>query len=247
MKNKITLIQVLFLCVFIGCAVFFISRLSQKNKTETEMQGLQDLVQDTGETEEYDGNGMLMRYRNLYDANNDMVGWLRVEGTCIDYPVLYKNDSNAYYLHRNFERQNSEAGIPFLDYQCAPIDDCTNLIIYGHNMRNGTMFHELLNYKDKDFWEKNKYIRFDTLYDRRIYEIFAVFHVTKGSGFKYYEFIRAENYEGFDSFISACKGYSLYDTGITPLYGDKLLTLSTCSYNSNDERFVVIGREISRE
>ena len=252
MKRKITLIQILFLCVFIGCGIYFAAYYVNKHKTEKEMEQLQDMVQDnstdTEEIESYEPNGMLTRYYELYERNNDMIGWLRIEGTCIDYPVMYKDDSNAYYLHRSFEGEVNSAGMPFLDYQCDPLGNSQNTIIYAHNMRNGTMFHELLNYKDKEFGESYPYINFDTLYERRQYQIFAVFSTAVGASdeFRYYEFIDAENNEEFNSYVDECIAHSFYSTDIHPEYGDELITLSTCSYSRNNERFVVVGKLIAK-
>ena len=223
-----------------------------KHETEKEMEQLQDMVQDnsteTEQIETYEPNMMLTRYYALYERNNDMSGWIKIDGTCIDYPVMYKDDSNAYYLHRNFDGEESSAGMPFLDYQCNPLGDDQNIIIYAHNMRNGTMFHELLNYRDQDFGTAYPYISFDTLYERRQYQIFAVFHTRVGEPdeFKYYEFINAENNEEFNSFVDECIAHSLYSTDIYPEYGDDLITLSTCSYNADNERFVVVGKLIAR-
>ncbi|MCH5213295.1 MAG: class B sortase [Oscillospiraceae bacterium] len=252
MKRKITLIQILFLCVFIGCGIYFAKYYIDKHKTEKEMEQLRDMIQDTGEETEqietYEPNGMLTRYYPLYERSNDMSGWIKIDGTCIDYPVMYRAESNAYYLHRNFDGEDNSAGMPFLDYQCDPRGSSQNMIIYAHNMRNGTMFHELLNYRDHDFAASYPYINFDTLYERRQYQIFAVFNTRVGAPdeFKYYEFINAENNEEFNAFVDECIAHSLYSTDMRPEYGDELITLSTCSYNANDERFVVVGKLIAR-
>ena len=253
MKRKITLIQILFLCVFIGCGIYLAGRYMNKHKTEKEMEQLQDMIQDnsteTEQIETYEPNGMLTRYYALYERNNDMSGWLKIDGTCIDYPVMYKDDeSNAYYLHRNFDGEDNSAGMPFLDYQCDRDGKSQNIIIYAHNMRNGTMFHELLNYKDKDFEAAYPYISFDTLYERRQYQIFAAFSTAIGSEdeFRYYEFINAENNDEFNAFVDECISHSFYSTDIRPEYGDELITLSTCSYSRNNERFVVVGKLIAK-
>ena len=252
MKSKIALIQILFLCVFVICGFFAAVYFIDRHGTEREIQQLQGMVKDTPDEvgrELYEENGMLSRYYELYERNHDMAGWIKVDGTCIDYPVMYKEDSNAYYLHRNFEEEKNSAGMPFLDYQCSTDGSGTNMIIYGHNMRNGTMFHDLLNYEDQSFEQANPYISYDTLYDRRRYEIFAVFKTSVGSAdeFKYYEFVDAADNEEFNSYVDACIAHSLYDTGIRPEYGEQLITLSTCSYNSNNERFVVAGRLIDKK
>lgn len=267
MKKWMTLIQILFLCIFLGCGIYIAKFIHDKNVTEEEFEEIQSLVQDFGGTpfgdaaegagaeeapastpapERYEENGMLSRYYKLYQENPDTVGWIKIADTSIDYPVMYNKDSNAYYLHRNFRKQESSAGIPYMDYQCTLDGSCDNYILYGHNMRNGTMFHDLLDYEDRSFWENHRYIGFDTLYHRCRYEVFAVFHTRVGAKneFKYYNFVKAETREEFDSYVQQCIELSEFKTGIVPQFGEKLLTLSTCSYNFSNERFVVAARLI---
>lgn len=260
MKRIITLLQILFLCIFIGCGAYFGKLYYDRVQTEKEMEYLAQMIDDAepepapeevseavpepaAQTDEREANGMLSMYYKLYEQNNDMAGWVSINGTKINYPVLYSADSNAYYLHRNFEKQKSSAGMIFMDYQCDRDGKSINTILYGHNMRNGTMFHTLLSYEEKAFRDKYPSIGFDTMYDHGSYEIFAAFHTSVGSKneFRYYDFIDAESKEDFDSFIARCKAESIYDTGITPIYGERLLTLSTCSYNTGNERFVVMA------
>ncbi len=258
MKSKITLLQILFLCVFVGCGIYAAKYNYDKNKTEKEIAALKNEIQaaenaaeetngqaqEPTETETWEADGILTRYHSLYDANSDMAGWIKIDGTAIDYPVMYNGESNAYYLHRNFEKQHSSAAIPFLDYQCDRTGNCDNMIIYAHNMRNGTMFRSLLLFDDAEFERENSIIQFDTLYNRCKYEVFAAFYTAVGSKdeFRYYEFINAETEDDYNAFIDECISHSLYDTGIRPSYGELLLTLSTCSYNTNNERFVVVAR-----
>lgn len=270
MKRKITLVQILFLCIFIGCGIYLVKFRYDKSNTEKEMEQLQSMVKETEnenqqsdnvefviddddtssntQVNEYESNGMLTRYYDLYQTNNDMVGWIKIDGTIIDYPVVYNENNNVYYLHRNFYKENSSSGVPFLDFQCNLQDWSDNLIIYAHNMRNGTMFHELLEYSKLGFWENHKIVKFDTMYVRCEYEVFAAFRTAVGSEdeFMYYEFINADSKEDFDEYVKNCKDKSLYDTGITPEYGETLLTLSTCSYNTNNERFVVVARQTKK-
>ena len=254
MKRKLTLIQILFLCVFIICGGILVKYYMEKKSTEKEMEDLREALvlpdekaeggEEAPAAETWEADGILTRYHGLYDKNNDMAGWIRIDGTVIDYPVLYNGESNAFYLHRNFNKEKSDAGIPFLDYQCDRAGNSDNMIVYGHNMRNGTMFHDLLKYADKGFYDEHKYVRFDTMHNRCVYEVFAAFRVKVGSKdeFRYYDFINSETQEGYDAYVSSCKAHSLYDTGVKPSYREKLLTLSTCSYNSNNERFVIVAR-----
>ena len=252
MKGKITLIQILLICVLVICSYLVVDNLIKKErdkvgfeKIKNEVATISPVTSDEPLTEEIKQQRLNV-YKDLYERNNDTVGWIRILGTQIDYPVLHNTQSNAYYLHRNFEREYSSSGIPFLDYQCKSDATSDNTIIYAHNMRNGTMFHDLLKYADKSFYDTHKTVEFDTLTDLGTYEVFAVIRTKVGSKneFKYYDFVEADSPAEFDSFVSECISNSLYKTNIIPQYGDKLLTLSTCSYNTDNERFVVFAKKI---
>lgn len=253
MKGKITLIQILLICVFLICSLMLISEHIEKNRDINELDTVirtapkQDQAAADNESGAEDSTEKLNKYKSLYELNNDTVGWIRISDTNIDYPVLQNTQSNAYYLHRDFEREYNSSGIPFMDYQCRSDATGDNTVIYAHNMRNGTMFHDLLKYKRREFYEQHKTIEFDTLDELGKYEIFAVLHTNVGveNEFKYYEFINAETSSEFDDFVSECIKRSIYKTDIVPVYGDRLLTLSTCSYNSGNERFVVFARKIT--
>lgn len=246
MKGKIAFIQVLLILTVIICGYSIVENMLDKRDTFNSKEIVSEEYSPGISPDEGDSaSDRLRKYNELYLQNSDMAGWIRVSDTAIDYPVMHSVQSNAYYLHRNFNREENAAGIPFLDYQCNPQQPNDNMIIYAHNMKNGTMFHDLLKYKNKEFYATHTEIEFDTLYETGIYEIYAVLHTKVGSEneFKYYDFIDAESAEEFDKFISECISRSSYETGIVPEFGDKLLTLSTCSYNTDNERFVVFARK----
>lgn len=190
-------------------------------------------------------NGMLAGYYELYQKNSDMVGWIKIDGTKIDYPVV-KGADNEFYLHKNFDKEYQYCGIPFADYQCDVEKPDDNIVIYAHNMKDGSMFAALLKYADTDFLNEHKTIIFDTLYERGEYELAYVLRTKpdKKEYINYCEFINAGGAEEFDEFIARAGKAALYaDTENTPVYGDKLLTLSTCSYNTSNERLVVIAKK----
>lgn len=261
MKKKLIAVQLLFLVIFLACAgylgkYFYDSVRAKSDFAELRREietaqsnsnvGEKENTENTEKPPERAENGMLKKYYSLSQQNGDMVGWISIPGTSVDYPVMYQNDNNDYYLHRNFKKEYRYSGLPFLDYQCSLGEPSANLIIYAHNMKDGSMFAPLTDYDDKRFYESHKIIRFDTLYDENLYEVAGVFRTTMGAAdeFKYYEFVNAHTDEEFYSFIDKVKKISLYDTGVNPIFGDNLLTLSTCSYGTSDERFVVVARKI---
>lgn len=190
---------------------------------------------------------VLDRYSGLYALNHDMVGWLSIPGTVIDYPVVQCGD-NEYYLHHNFYGEEDKYGCLFVK-DVADVDTPgDNFIIYGHNMKDGSMFGELDLYRESAFYEKNPRIRFDTLYEERTYEIMAVFlsrvYGDDEEGFKYYQFYRADTEEEFLAFYQQAAGASLYETGVTAAFGDTFLTLSTCAYHEEDGRLVIVAKRV---
>lgn len=188
----------------------------------------------------------LPEYIEVSALNPDMVGWIQIEGTKIDYPVMQTPDDPEYYLHKDFYGKYSSHGCIFTEEYCSIEPASDNITIYGHNMKDGSMFGVLRNYRSKSYWENHRYIYFDTLYERHTYEIFAVFTTvaTKGAGFAYHQFIDAEDQAEFDEYVADCLAASLYDTGISAQYGDKLITLSTCEYSQKNGRLVVVAKRI---
>lgn len=184
----------------------------------------------------------------LHKENQDCFGWIRIEGTMIDYPVMHRPSEESYYLHRDFYGEYSANGSLFLSEACDPeISD--NLVIYGHHMKSGKMFAALEKYKEPAFYEGHPEISFYTLYGKETYRIFSVFctSVGAGDGFPYYTFIKARDMDEYREFIRDVKGLSLYDTGVTADYGDKLLTLSTCEYSQKNGRFVAVAKRIRQQ
>ena len=159
---------------------------------------------------------------------------------------MCSSDLPDFYLKRGFDRQYSDYGVPYVQENCdlALSDNC---VIYGHHMNNGTMFADLCKYESEDFYQEHKVLRFDTLSGFGEYEIMAVFKTVAYSeqGFKYYHFTSAESEADFDDYIAQCKALSLYDTGVTAEYGDKLITLSTCEYSRKNGRMVVVAKRIA--
>ncbi len=191
---------------------------------------------------------VLEEYKNLLNKYSDLIGWLKIADTNIDYPVMQTSD-NDYYLNHDLDGKVNKNGTIFLDKDCDVVDMSTNLILYGHHMKSGKMFGSLVKYSSKDYYEKHKYIQFDTIYEKGTYEVMYVFRskVFKEDeiAFKYYQFIEANGETEFKSNMDEMAAMSLYSTGVTAQYGDQLLTLSTCDYEEKDGRFVVVAKKIT--
>ena len=201
-----------------------------------------------GVSEEADvGSMVLRRFEKLYEENHDLAAWLSIEGMSIDYPVMQCED-DEYYLHHGFYGNEDRYGCLYVR-NSADLNSGTNFIIYGHDMKDGSMFGELDLYQKESFYLEHPMISFDTLYEERTYKIIAVFrsrvYSEEEEVFKYYEFYQADTQEEFDDFYRNIKEASLYDTGATAEFGDTFLTLSTCDYYVEDGRFVVVAKRIT--
>ena len=188
------------------------------------------------------------KYGEVYAANSDFMGWISIEGTAIDYPVMQSIDRPNFYLRRGFDREYSKHGVPYVQEDCV-VGSSDNLIIYGHNMNYGSMFAYLCSYKHKAFWQTHQTIRFDTLEGFGVYEIVAVLKtvVYSQNGFRYFDFVELDDPARFEAYIARCKALSLYDTGVKAKYGDTLITLSTCEYSHENGRMVVVARKVESD
>lgn len=179
--------------------------------------------------------------------NRDLVGWLTIEGTRIDYPVMYTPEDPEKYLHLGFDENYSFAGLPFIDANCSLDPESDNLIIYAHNMLDGSMFRSLMKYEEKTYWQAHPTISLDLIDEEREYEVMAAFrdrvYYKTETCFKFYQFINADSQERFQEAMDYYAAHSAYDTGVTAEYGDRLITLVTCAYHTDNGRFVVVARQ----
>ena len=256
MKNYKSIICVVAAVCLLGTAVFCGFRIYHyyaevDEQTET-FEEIAEMVEQapTDETVPDDapvseGEDVLAKYLELYLQNEDMVGWISIAGTTINYPVMQSRNNPNFYLKHNFEKEYSDLGTPYVQENC-DIAESDNLVIYGHHIKGGKMFGALEDYKSKSFYEEHKNIQFDTLTEQEEYEIVAVFKTVAYSseGFRYYDFVDAENEEDFNSYVGKCKELALYDTGVTAEYGDRLITLSTCEYSAQNGRLVVVAKKV---
>ena len=190
---------------------------------------------------------ILPEYQTLYSLNKRLIGWVKIDDTYIDYPVL-QTVNNDYYLNHNFDQEEDKNGSIFLDKDCSIYPRSTNIILYGLHMRICRMFGLLYKYSSEKFYKEHKYIQFDTIYEKGTYEVMYVFrskiYEESEIVFKYYQFTDAVSETEFESNMKQMADMSLYDTGVSAGYGDELLTLSTCDYYTSDGRFVVVAKKI---
>ena len=178
---------------------------------------------------------------DLFSMNADCFGWISIAGTNISYPIMHTLNNPQKYLHRNFYGEYSQSDVPFLDSRCS--SDSTNLIVYGHNMNNGTMFADLCKYTDYSYFTQHPTVILETENDVSVYTVFAVMKAKADDD--WYRFITADIKREYDSKIKYAKSHSLYDSGITPECNKQLLTLSTCygGNSNNNNRILVLAVE----
>ena len=246
MKKIIKISIVILLIGIMLISSYFIYKNMQEDKEQEEIfEELENIVTTNETNEEKEQQEDNVNLNKLYKINNDIVGWLKIENTNINYPVMQTKDRPDYYLRKNFYKEYSVFGTPYIDENC-DIENGNNLIIYGHHINGNKMFGELENYKNEEYYNKHKFIKFYTLNEKAEYEIISVFKTTvyNDKGFKYYQYYNLEDEREFETFINKCKELSLYDTQKIAKYGDKLLTLSTCEYSQSNGRLVVVARKI---
>ena len=220
------------------------NQVEETNKiTEEIEETTQENIQETNNQ----NSERIIKVQKLQEENPDIVGWLEIEGTSINYPVLQGTD-NEYYMTHNYKKQKSKNGSIFLTKDYDWSIPSSNLLIYGHNLNNGTMFQELLKYAKEEFYKEHPIIRFTTNKEDAEYEIISVFksrvyYKTEKNVFRYYFFVNANSEAEYNEFVQNAKKASIYDIDKTAKFGDQLITLSTCSYHVEDGRFAVVGRK----
>ena len=242
--------------VSLGCIVYLAFYYTLYAKNDVQYSNLSDLIDEESTPKEYSVNivhedttmpPVLKKYEKLYQKNKKLVGWIKIDGTNIDYPVM-QTVNNEYYLDHNYDQEYDKNGSIFMDKDCDAAHPNDNMIIYGHHMKSGKMFGNLNMYAKESFYKEHPSISFDTIYEEGTYDIMYVFRSKIYSEeeivFKYYKFIDATSENEFDSNMEEMAALSLYDTGIKAKYGDRLITLSTCDYEEANGRFVVVAKKV---
>lgn len=193
-------------------------------------------------------NVILSEYSSLYEENNQLYGWIRIDDTNIDFPVMYSPDNPQFYLYKNFYKEDSRSGTPFI---LTPSK--TNTIIYGHNMKNNSVFSTLTDFKDIEFWQEHRYVEFDTLYEKSLYEIFIVSNtvvyeddsLAPKNAYLFYQHTDLDTTNDFYDYINNLKKSECFDSGIDASFGDSLITLCTCDYVAENSRLLLVAKKIS--
>lgn len=254
----------IFSVIIIACLISIFSRMYTENKEKEEFRQIAEIVTEetTDATIEETirkpnllkvsdcGNGVQEEspmysstyfqphsVSNLLSMNSECFGWISIAGTNINYPVMHTPSNPQKYLNRNFYGEYSYSGTPFLDARCSA--DSTNLIIYGHHMNNGTMFADLCNYTDYSYFTEHPTVVLETKDGAFVYSVFSVMKVKSDDD--WYKFTAVETEKSYEKWISYAKTKSLYSTEITPVYGQQILTLSTCYEYNQDDRILVLA------
>lgn len=263
MKNKekigLGIVIRVFSIILIACLISIFSQMYTENKEKEEFRQLAEIVTEeeteiirkpnilkVGGSDIENKSEQHMYYTNDYQQhsiseltsmNPDCFGWISIAGTNINYPIMHTPDNPQKYLNRNFYGEYSLSGVPFLDGRCTSTS--TNLIIYGHHMNNGTMFADLCNYTEYSYFLEHPTVVLETKDGIFAYSVFSVMKVKSDDD--WYRFITAGTEKSYEKKISYAKEKSIYDTGITPVYGQQILSLSTCCGSSKDDRILVIA------
>jgi sortase B len=269
--HVLNILLVFFILVFLGSGGYLGYYYYSINKSESRADELEEKIENddefagedfyyatVGDAEkgkealsmyvEVDGKMILRKYSKLYQENTDFIGWLYIPGTKVGYPVMFTPNDEEFYLRKNFDKEYSTSGTLFVSKYSDVVKPTDNVVIYGHNMKAGTMFHDLLNYADESYYQEHKTVVFNTIYGNAEYEVIAAFQTNikevDDTSFKYYQFFDANDPSEFDEYVNNCKALTPYNIPVTAEYGDKLITLSTCSYHTDEGRYVVVAKRV---
>ena len=244
-------LMTVFSIIVVGCAVYLAQYYLSTIMADNGQQELADYI-ETDSTQESTSDSteealsIQPKYEKLLGMNSDFAGWITIPDTKIDYAVMLSPDDNEYYLRRDFDKKHSMSGMLFIENRCDILQPSTNIIIYGHNMKAGTMFHDILKYDDEQFYKDHKYITFNTIWRDGSYEVIGAYYTEIApddpSVYAYYNFIEPADQLEFDRYISYVKAHTPYETA-DAVYGDQLITLSTCAYHTDEGRYVVVAKK----
>jgi len=247
-KYLFILLAIIFI-LLLGYILFnlYINVRDKKANKELQANTISTVDNITDEKEEKNQE-IIDKVTELQQENEDVKGWIKIENSNINYPLLQGEDNN-YYQNRNYKKEISNYGSIFIDEASNLEDVNSNVIIYGHNMKDKEMFQNLLNYADKDYYEEHKNIEIITNEKTMKYEIVTVFksriyYQNETNVFRYYYCTDLNTEEKYNDYIKKCKKIELYPTGVDAKYGEQLITLITCEYSQDNGRMVVVAKRI---
>lgn len=234
---------------------------SEQSPEESKINETNKIADEDLEQEEVVEKQILEEYIELHEENNDMYGWINIQDENIEYPINYPvmftpNEPN-FYENKNWKKEICKFGTSiWIDGRTT--DETENIIVYGHNMKDLSMFGALRYYKEESYYKEHKYIQFDTLYEKQTYEIIAVskaiVYYEKNSflyvadppegAYLFYEHMELDSEEEFNSYIDNAKQNAWFDIDVTAEYGDQLITLCTCDYWTKNARLIIIAKKI---
>lgn len=243
------ILAIIFVVLFIIGICYIILNFMNSNKNKEVYKNINNTTQRDNDIPNKDVTENMQKIINLKQENEDVIGWIQIDNTIIDYPILQGKDNN-YYLNHNYKNENSKYGSIFAKSECNIQDNNSNSIIYGHNMKDEQMFNTLLKYEDKDFYNEHKEIKIATENEESKYNIVSVFksrvfYQDEKNVFRYYNYTKFENEQEYNTFIQNCKKIQLYDTEVSAKYGEQLITLITCEYSQENGRMVVVAKKES--
>ena len=237
-KKKYIIIPLIILLIILLSYLFYNFYINTRDKNlNGELQN--ELIYNFADNSNLEEENVINKVKDLQKENEDVKAWIKINDTNINYPVVQAND-NEYYLYRNYKKENSNYGSIFIDSNSNIENPNSNIIMYGHNMKDGSMFKDLLKYSDKEYFNNHKYIEFVTNTSFNTYEIIAVFksrifYKNEENVFRYYQCTDLNDEEDYNYYINNCKQHinnckqlSFYDTGVNAEYGEQIITLITC-------------------
>ena len=245
-KKKYIIIPLIILLIILLSYLFYNFYINTRDKNlNGELQN--ELIYNFADNSNLEEENVINKVKDLQKENEDVKAWIKINDTNINYPVVQAND-NEYYLYRNYKKENSNYGSIFIDSNSNIENPNSNIIMYGHNMKDGSMFKDLLKYSDKEYFNNHKYIEFVTNTSFNTYEIIAVFksrifYKNEENVFRYYQCTDLNDEEDYNYYITNCKQLSFYDTGVNAEYGEQIITLITCEYSSENGRMVVVAKK----
>ena len=245
-RHTLVVMAEYFVLVIIAC-VLYLCYTAYESSHNDSLYNNKSIISKKNFSDGSSQNEYSSKYVSAKEKNPEVIGWISVDDTDISYPLLQTNDNN-YYLTHNYKKEVSNYGSIYLHKNSVLSSEFSNLIVYGHNINSGSqMFSTLMNYKNKDFYQNHKTIRITTDSKEYIYTIFAVMkskvYENNEDVFKYYSYTDLTDKEKFNEYVSNCKKYQLYNTNVSAVYGNQIISLVTCEYSQDNGRLIVLGKK----